>query len=170
MILFSRLSKRNASISLHSLLENLEVSEKVLIFAVDTWRNSRQSKIIKNEIMASTVLNVVYWFWLTVLFLIPNLVYTLCFLFLHRLSVWDFIPAWVDTFALFLRWLSHQNLCPKTVDSHAAWQNQSIFCQPSSWRCKDRHFSWTMQAYSWFCCQNVSLSSCSCLSPRSSPM
>ena len=42
---------------LHSLLENLEVSEKVLIFAVDTWRNSRQSKIIKNEIMASTVLN-----------------------------------------------------------------------------------------------------------------
>ena len=35
----------------------------------------------------------VYWFWLTVLFVIPNLVYTLLFFFLYRLSVRDFIPA-----------------------------------------------------------------------------
>ena len=112
---------------------------------------------------------VVYWFWLTVLLVIPNLVYTLCFLFLHRLSVWDIIPVWVDTLVLFLRWLSHQNLCPKTVDSCTAWQNQSICCQPSSWRCKDRHLLWITQAYSWFCCQNGNSSSSSFLSPRSSP-
>ena len=30
---------------------------------------------------------VLYWIWLTVLFVIPNLVYTFLFLFLHRLSV-----------------------------------------------------------------------------------
>ena len=49
---------------------------------------------------------VVYWIWLTVLFVIPNLVYTLLFLFLHRLSVYCLIPTSVDTLALFLRWLS----------------------------------------------------------------
>ena len=52
------------------------------------------------------------------------------FLFLHWLSLhysysytgsqfYDFIPAWVDTLVLFLRRLSHQNLCPKTVDSYS---------------------------------------------------
>ena len=35
----------------------LEISEKELIFAVETWRNPRHSNINKNEIMASTVLN-----------------------------------------------------------------------------------------------------------------
>ena len=35
----------------------MEISEKVLIFAVETWRNPRHSNINKNENMASTVLN-----------------------------------------------------------------------------------------------------------------
>lgn len=38
-------------------------------------------------------------FWLTVIIVIPNCVDSLLF--------------------LFLRWLSHQNLCPKTVDSYS---------------------------------------------------
>ena len=35
--IFSRLSKVNASIFLHSLLENLEDNEKVAIFAAEKW-------------------------------------------------------------------------------------------------------------------------------------